>query len=325
MERILGRRAFVGGLIAGVAATAEFARDPASGAEVRRVTFTYKTVGDCAIKADVFRASTRDTLPVAVWIHGGALIMGDRHGIDATLRDTLVNAGYAVVSIDYRLAPETKLTGILEDVRDAFAWIRSEGAKHFGARTDRIAVLGGSAGGYLTLCTGFLIEPRPIALVSFWGYGDIAGDWYALPDEFYRRKPLVAETEARAAVGKTLIAEPAAGSRRGQFYLYCRQNGLWPREVAGYDLAALPKALDRFCPLKNVSRQYPPTMLIHGTKDTDVPYEQSVLMDKALARQGVPHEFVSVPDGGHGLGNIDRDVVAGIYRKAVAFIGRHSA
>ena len=78
------------------------------------------------------------------------------------------------------------------------------------------------------MCTGFLVEPRPVALVSFWGYGDIAGDWYARPDEFYRQQPLVAETEARAAVGKTVIAEPAAGSRRDRFYLYCRQNGLWP-------------------------------------------------------------------------------------------------
>jgi dipeptidyl aminopeptidase/acylaminoacyl peptidase len=127
-------------------------------------------------------------------------------------------------------------------------------------------------------------------------------------------------------VGTTVIAEPAAESRRGRFYLYCRQNGLWPREVAGYDPVALPKALDRFCPLKNVSHQYPPTVLIHGTKDPDVPLEQSVLMDRALARQRVPHEFISVPDGGHGLGNIDRDVVAGIYRRAVAsFIGRYCA
>ena len=325
MEQNLGRRAFLTGLVAGIAATDELTRDPAMGAEVRRVTFTYKTVGDCAIKADVIRASTRDKLPVAVWIHGGALIMGDRHGIDATLRDTLLSAGYAVVSIDYRLAPETKLTGILEDVGDAFAWIRSAGPKEFGARTDRIAVLGGSAGGYLTLCTGFLVEPRPVALVSCWGYGDIAGDWYARPDEFYRRQPLVAEAEARAAVGKTVISEPAVGSRRGRFYLYCRQNGLWPREVTGYDPAAQPRELDRFCPLKNVSHQYPPTMLIHGTNDTDVPHEQSVFMDRALARQGVPHEFISVPDGSHGLGNIDRDVVAGIYRKAAAFIGRHNA
>jgi acetyl esterase/lipase len=325
MERSLGRRAFTRGLVAGVALTAKFACHHARGAEVRRMTFTYKTVGDCAIKADVFRASTRDALPVAVWIHGGALIMGDRQGINESLRDMLVNAGYAVVSIDYRLAPETKLTGILEDISDAFAWIRAEGAKEFNARTDRIAVLGGSAGGYLTLCTGFLVDPRPVALVSFWGYGDIAGDWYARPDEFYRRQPLIAETEARAAVGTKVIAEPPAGSRRAQFYLYCRQNGLWPREVAGYDPVAQPNVLDRFCPLKNVSHRYPPTMLIHGTKDSDVPFEQSVLMDRALSRQSVPHDFVSVPDGGHGLGNIDRNAVARIYRNAVAFIGRYSA
>ena len=137
MERSLGRRALLRGLIAGAAATAELASDRARGAEVRRVTFTYKTVSGCAIKADVSRESTRGILPVAVWIHGGALIMGDRHGIDTTLRDTLVSAGYVVVSIDYRLAPETKLTGILEDVRDAFAWIRSEGEKQFGR--ERIA------------------------------------------------------------------------------------------------------------------------------------------------------------------------------------------
>jgi acetyl esterase/lipase len=290
-------------LAAGVAATAGCARSAATAVEVRRATFTYKRVGDCAIKANVIRAATQDKLPVAVWIHGGALIMGDRHGIDGTLCDELVNAGYVVVSIDYRLAPETKLPGILEDVRDAFAWIRAEGAKEFGART----------------------EPRPAALVSFWGYGDIAGDWYARPDEFYRRQPLVAEAEARAAVGKTAIAEPPAGSSRGRFYLYCRQNGLWPREVAGHDPGAEPKAFDRFCPVRNGSPQYPPTMLIHGTKDTDVPHEQSVLMDAALARQGVPHEFISVAGGGHGLGNIDRATVARIYRKAIAFVGRYTA
>jgi acetyl esterase/lipase len=291
--------------------------------EVRRETFTYKTAGDCAIKADVIRPSTRDRLPVAVWIHGGALIMGDRHGIDRTLLDELINAGYVVVSIDYRLAPETRLPEILDDVRDAFAWIRSEGPKTFGARTERIAVLGGSAGGYLTLCTGFLVEPKPVALVSFWGYGDIAGDWYARPDAFYLRQPLVAEDEARGAVGQAAISEPPPGNRRGRFYLYCRQNGLWPREVAGLDPAVEPRAFDRFCPVRNVSPQYPPTLLIHGTNDTDVPHEQSVLMDRELTRQGVPHEFLSVPGGGHGLGNIDRAPVEGIYRQAVAFIGRY--
>src|SRR4051812_40437927 len=108
MGRHLGSRAFLGGSVATCWATAGGSSVAAGGSENRRETYTYKTVGDCAIKANVIRPATRDPLPVAVWIHGGALIMGDRHGIDRTLRDELVNAGYALVSIDYRLAPETK-------------------------------------------------------------------------------------------------------------------------------------------------------------------------------------------------------------------------
>jgi len=123
--------------------------------------------------------------------------------------------------------------------------------------------------------------------------------------------------------GRAAVSEPPAGSRRGRFYLYCRQNGLWPREVAGHDPDTEPRAFDRFCPVRNVSPQYPPTLLIHGTNDTDVPHEQSVIMDRELSRQGVPHEFLSVPDGGHGLGNIDRAKVEGIYRQAVTFIERY--
>jgi acetyl esterase/lipase len=322
MAESWSRRTFVRASAVGLVAGA---RRPGLGAEVRRETFTYKTADGWSIKADVFRPSSRERLPVAVWIHGGALIMGDRRGMDPALREELIQAGYAVVSIDYRLAPETKLPAILEDVRDAFAWIRAEGPKAFGGRAERIAVLGGSAGGYLTLCTGFRVEPRPAALVSFWGYGDIAGAWYSRPDAFYRRQALVAESEARAAVGTTVIAEPPPRNQRFRFYLYCRQNGLWPREVAGHDPDAEPKAFDPFCPVRNVTPQYPPTLLIHGTKDTDVPYEQSVLMDRELTRHGVPHELISVTGGGHGLGNIDRARVAEIHRRAVAFIRQSTA
>jgi hypothetical protein len=48
-------------------------------------------------------------------------------------------------------------------------------------------------------------------------------------------------------------------------------------------------------------------------------------MDRELARQGVAHEFISVPGGGHGLGNIDRAKVEAIHRRAVAFIGQYTA
>jgi acetyl esterase/lipase len=322
MARSRNRREFLSASVAAMA-TAIPSRGLLFGAEATRETFTYKTVGDCAIKADVFNASRGASRPVAVWIHGGALIMGDRRGIDKTLVDALINAGYVVVSVDYRLAPETKLPEILEDIRDAFTWIRVAGPGSWGARLDRIVVLGGSAGGYLTLATGLLVDPRPAALVSFWGYGDVAGPWYSRPDPFYRRQPLVSQAEARSAVGTKALAEPPPRNQRGRFYLYCRQNGLWPKEVTGHDPDAEPNAFDAWCPVRNISARFPPTMLIHGTNDTDVPYEQSVVMDRELARHGVKHEFISIPGAGHGLGGVDKTVVEGMHRNVLAFLRHH--
>ncbi len=317
------RREFLGAGAAGILAAGATAPSTAFAEDASRETFTYKTVGNLSIKADAWSVSPKKRKPLAVWIHGGALIMGDRRGIDKSLLGELIKAGYNVVSIDYRLAPETKLAGILEDVRDAFGWVRKEGPRLWGAEPDRIAVLGGSAGGYLTLVSGYLIEPRPRALVSFWGYGDISGHWYARPDEFYRRQPLVSEADARASVGKEPLAEPSPRNQRSRFYLYCRQNGLWPKEVAGLDPNSETKAFDAFCPVRQVTDKYPPTMLIHGTSDTDVPHEQSVVMDRELARHRVPHDFISVAGGSHGLGGLDRTRLAEIHGRVVAFLDRY--
>ena len=156
-------------------------------------THVYKTVGECQIKADVYQAAPGARKPAVMWIHGGALIMGSRKWPDARFYAELFKRGFVIVSIDYRLAPETKLPGIIEDVQDAWRWVRQEGPKRFGIDPDRIATAGGSAGGYLTLMTGFCLEPRPRALVSYFGYGDITTPWYSQPDEFYRRQAPGAE------------------------------------------------------------------------------------------------------------------------------------
>jgi dipeptidyl aminopeptidase/acylaminoacyl peptidase len=63
--------------------------------------------------------------------------------------------------------------------------------------------------------------------------------------------------------------------------------------------------------------------LIHGTADTDVPYEESDAMDKALAHFKVPHKFISVPGGGHVLYGVAENERTRIYQEALAFVKEH--
>ncbi|MBM3992958.1 MAG: alpha/beta hydrolase [Planctomycetes bacterium] len=289
-------------------------------------TYTYKTAGALPIKADVYRLAGDEVRPVIVWIHGGALIVGQRTGgPNIEQRKRYLNAGYVIVSIDYRLAPETKLKGIIEDVQDAFKWVRTKGPELFKIDPKKVAVIGHSAGGYLTLMTGFAVEPRPQALIPFYGYGDIDGDWYAKPDPFYRKtRPLVSKEDAYKAIGTKEIAEGSVPGR-GNFYMYCRQNGLWPQLVTGHDPAKEPRAFDRFCPVRNVTKAYPPTMLLHGDNDTDVPYQQSVDMARELRRVGVEHELITIKGGGHGFdgkGMMDANV-AHAFDRIEAFLRKH--
>jgi acetyl esterase/lipase len=73
-----------------------------------------------------------------MWMHGGALILGNRKGIVRPFHAGLLEQGYVIVSIGYRLAPETKLPAIIGDVQDAWKWMREQ-AQRFGIDRDRIA------------------------------------------------------------------------------------------------------------------------------------------------------------------------------------------
>ena len=292
-------------------------------------TYVYEVVGDCQIKADVYGGkSTGTQRPVVLFIHGGALINGTRQGAGKGVKERFIDEGFVLVSIDYRLAPETKVTGIIEDVQDAYRGVREDGPELFGADPDRIGVVGGSAGGYLTLMTGFCVQPRPKALLVYCGYGDISGDWLSRPDPFHSISSPVSKQQAYNGVGGRVITgvtDDAQKKRRGRFYLYCRQQGLWPKEITGHDPHTEPEAFKPYCPIRNVTPDYPPVILIHGDKDTDVPHEQSIQMAAELARVGVEHEFITLKGAGHGskLKTANPEAFAKAFDKAVAFFKRH--
>src|SRR5262245_40881757 len=171
------------------------AASQAEPAPLVKKSYVYKEVGGLKIELDVHRDEGTELRPVLFWIHGGALIMGSRTGLPRDLLGLCRDAKLALVSIDYRLAPPGKLPDIISDVRDALAGGREKGGELAHLDPKKLVVAGGSAGGYLTLMSG-LMEPRPLALVAYWGYGDVDGDWYTKPSDFYRKtKPIVEAQE----------------------------------------------------------------------------------------------------------------------------------
>jgi len=295
-------------------------------------THVYKIVDGHEIVADIYPLSAvgnRHILPAVLFIHGGGLVMGHRKMITPSQIQAFHDGGFQVISIDYRLAPETKLPEIADDLMDAWDWLR-EAANAIGINRERIAIAGHSAGAFLALLCGYLLHPRPAALVSLAGYGKLTHDEFMQPSPYYvREHTLVDESDARKAVSAGNISASGPNDSmqcytgRGRFYLYCRQQGIWLREVSGHN----PSDQDWFAqyePISNISAPYPPTILLHGEADTDVPYDQSVLMQQELTCQEVAHEFISNPNWGHVFLYYPNDPsVNQAFMQMISFLKRH--
>ena len=302
-----------------------FGLDLKAADQFEKETVVYKEVSTLAIKADIYHYSDTKVRPVVVSLHGGALIMGHRENLSGPVKDFALTNGYLLVSFDYRLAPETHIPAIIEDVEDAFRWLRREGPKRFHIDPDRIAVTGGSAGGYLTLVTGHRIQPRPRVLLAFFGYGDLIGDWYSTPSPHPRhnQRKIAAEEAWRQVSGPAVADAQDRKGDGGIFYNFCRQTGQWPKAVSGWDPRGESEKFHPFMPVKNVTAAYPPTVLIHGTADTDVPFEQSQLMAQEFQKRGVAFQFHQIAKAEHGLTGGDRVEIEEAQRKAFGFVKLH--
>ena len=235
------------------------------------------------------RYSTSNTARGCVaFLHGGALLLGGRSDLPNEVVDLLHQYHFDVVSLDYRVLSEASLDEIHEDVRDGCRFIRNL------YPSVPLILAGYSAGAYLALSGG--VEDGLVdGICAFAGYGDLGARWYREPSEFFRQYKDVSYVAQRLRECSDFLSL----DERIDLYIYLRQTGTWPQYALG-NLFSEPR-LRELSPLHNLTRNYPPTVLIHGTKDCDVPYSASQDMALALTEAAVSHRLILMPEMDHDL------------------------
>ncbi len=104
-------------------------------------------------KLDIYLPSGNGPFPVVVNIHGGGFKLGDKTMGDAVLGQTLLNSGYAIASIDYRLSGEAKFPAAVLDAKAAVRFLRANATK-YKLNPDKIVAFGASAGGNIASMLG---------------------------------------------------------------------------------------------------------------------------------------------------------------------------
>ena len=132
-------------------------------AELARVEdFTLPSADGHRLRARLY-APTPATLPVLVYFHGGGFTVGSIASHDVLCRELSRLSGCAVISLDYRLAPEHRFPTAVNDAWDATRWIAAHG-NHLGVDASRLAVGGDSAGGTLAAVCAILARDAGLAL-----------------------------------------------------------------------------------------------------------------------------------------------------------------
>ncbi len=245
------------------------------GAGISYSDIEYAHPGGTSLKLDGFVPGEKGPYPVAILVHGGAWVTGDRKRSVQPLFQPLRDAGFAWFSISYRLANsfDTKnlasiamsagaLTGAIDDVRSAVAFIR-EHATEYNIDPNRIALIGESAGAQLVSMAALKPEENSgvQATVAFYSPSDLV--------------TLVKNFPLPEQIRQMIIGTPFE--------------------------KVLFAGLRELSPLSYVRADAPPFLMIHGTADPIVPYTQSVDMCHALNNAGANCELFKVDGGGHGL------------------------
>jgi len=221
---------------------------------------------DGDLTLDAFIPDTPGPHPTAIIVHGGGWVNGNKQTYVKPLFPVLSDAGYAWFSINYRLAPAHRFPDQAQDVSDAIRWVKLN-SKKYKVDPTRIALIGESAGGHLVSWIGATEGSGLAAVIPFYAPHDLLG----------RAEKLGISENVQKLLGiSSEMTDEARASLRNASPFYRVKAGL------------------------------PPFLLIHGTDDKQVPYDQSTSMQQKLKAAGITCDLFTVQGGAHGMGSWDK-------------------
>lgn len=250
----------------------------------KRSTVEYCRIDGVPLAMDVYTPPAGTAMPgrgapVALYIHGGGLVLGDRKlsGLGASLsnhqaalftplRERLSANGYLVASIDYRLTPAARWPAPLEDAKCAVRFLRAHAAD-LDIDPSRIGVWGGSGGGWLSSMLGLTGRQGGSG-----PYAEQSTAVQAVVDMF----------------GPTDLNDFAGAPPFIRFLLWA---GIGTSTATRHSAS----------PINYITGDTPPFLILHGAQDEDVAPRQSVRFAERLRTAGVPAKFVEVAGTGHTL------------------------
>jgi acetyl esterase/lipase len=241
--------------------------------------------------------NTDQSVPLVIWIHGGAWRAGDKENHPG---GALIEAGFAVASINYRLSTVSPYPAQFQDCQAAVRYLRTN-AEKYGIDGNRIGVWGGSAGGHLAAMLGVHSNSRNKAFRV-----QAVCDWCG-PTDLVRA---ITDTPKDSPLNIVevlweLFLGPAANNQK------LKQS---------ISLAQRTRLLAGASPINHVTRNCPPFLVMHGDTDNIVPIIQSERFVEVLRAAKVKVDYRPISGAGHGFR--DRpECIADV----VAFFQKHLA
>jgi acetyl esterase/lipase len=240
---------------------------------VRDVVFA--RVGEHELKLDLYKPAVAAPTPLIIWVHGGGWRSGSKANMPLS---GLVERGYSVASVDYRLSPVAKFPAQVHDIKAAIRYLRAN-AGEYAIDAARVAIAGSSAGGHLAALVG--VTSGNAQLEGTVGDPvDQPSDVRAIVD-FYGPTNFMTILRQSTPHGLS-VRVPAL-----QLLL-----GGQPEDTP--DLAKLAS------PVFHVDAADPPLLLLHGDQDPQVPINQAHELHGRYTDLGLPVQFEVVRGAAHG-------------------------